>query len=98
VFRDNVQMFTRGGLGFPVRGSDSAAGSANTVFGQRSGLYAPFEQAMPTDDNLLNAKLVLDGGDVLQLFLDLTGDLTGGASYANALQVAIARVKVPTGA
>ena len=98
VFRDNVQMFTRAGLGIPVRGSDSAAGSANTAFGQRSGMFAPFEQSLPTDDPVLPSKIVLDGGDVLQLFMDITGDLTGGASYANALQVAIARVKVPTGA
>jgi hypothetical protein len=97
VFKNNTQQFTRANLGIPVRGSDSAAGSANTVFGQRSGMYAPFEQAMPTDDNVLPVPVVLGGGETLQLFLDLTGDLTGGAAYANALQVAIARVTVPGG-
>jgi len=97
VFKNNTQQFTRAGLGVPVRGSDSAAGSANTVFGQRSGMFAPFEQAMPTDDNVLPQPIVLGGGETLQLFLDLTGDLTGGAAYANALQVAIARITVPGG-
>ena len=98
VFRDNVQMYTRSGLGVPVKGQDSVAGSANTVFGQRSGMFPAFEQAFPTDDNVLTTPLKLRGGDTLQLFLDLTGDLTGTASYANAIQVAIARIKVPTGA
>lgn len=97
ALRDGVQMYTRASLGLPDRGSDSAAGSANTVFGQRSGIYRPFELQMPSDDPKPPLPLVLSGGDVLQLFLDLIGDLTGGASYANALQCAIARVTVPVG-
>lgn len=95
--RDGVQMFTRAGLGIPLRGSDSAAGSANTVFGQRSGIYRPFDTQMPSDDGKPPVSLTMNGGDVLQLFVDLIGDLTGGASYANALQVAVARVTVPVG-
>lgn len=97
VFRDQVQMFTRSGLGIPDRGSDSAAGSANTVFGQRSGIYRPMFTQLPTDDASHPAMMKLGGGDVLQMFLDLVGDLTGGASYANALQYAICRVTVPVG-
>lgn len=97
VLRDGVQMFTRAGLGIPLRGADSAAGSANTVFGQRSGIYRPFALQLPGDDAKPPLPLVLNGGDVLQLFVDLIGDLTGGASYANALQVAIARITVPVG-
>ncbi len=94
-FRDNVQILTRSGLGLPLRGSASAAGSANTVFGQEAGIFRPMEQQMPSDDPALPAHIVFGGGDVSQLLLDLQGDLTGGASYANAIQVAIARVTVP---
>lgn len=97
VFRDQVQMFTRSGLGIPVVGSSSAAGSANTVFGQEGGIYRPVELQMPSDDPRTPALLTLNGGDAMQLFLDITGDLTGTASYANALMVAIARVTVPVG-
>lgn len=97
VLRDGVQMFTRASLGIPLRGSDSAAGSANTVFGQRSGIYRPVATEFPSDDPRTPLPLILQGGDVLQLFIDLIGDLTGGASYANALEVAIARITVPVG-
>lgn len=98
AIRDGVNMFTRAGLGIPLRGTDSAAGSANTVIGQRSGIFRPFDFQMPSDDPKPPLPLVLNGGDVLQLFVDLIGDLTGGASYANAMQVALARVTVPVGA
>lgn len=97
IFRDNVQMFTRQSLGIPNEGSASAAGSANTVFGQRSAIFRPFELQSFTDDGMLPVPLVLNGGDVMQVLTDLTGDLTGTASYANALIVAIARVTVPVG-
>lgn len=97
VTRDGVAMFTRASLGLPNRGNDSAAGSANTVFGQRSGIYRPFALQMPSDDPKPPLPLTLNGGDVLQLFIDLIGDLTGAASYANALQAAIARITVPVG-
>lgn len=97
VFRDGVQMFTRAGLGIPLRGSDSAAGSANTVFGQRSGIFPAVQEQLPTDDAKLPALLSLRGGDAMQLLLDLAGDLTGGASYANALQTAICKITVPVG-
>lgn len=95
--RNGTILFTRGGLGIPNKGSDSAAGSANTVFGQRSAIYPPFEQCLSTDDNVLSPSITLKGGDALQIFTDLNGDLTGGASYANDLILAIARVTVPGG-
>lgn len=97
AFWNNVQAFTRSGGGIPLRGSDSAAGSANTVLGQRSGVFPPFQLAMPTGDNQLRYPLRLKRGNTLQWLLDFTGDFTGGASYANALQVAIAAVTVPVG-
>lgn len=94
---NNVQAFSRAGLGIPQRGSDSAAGSANTVFGQRSGAFPAFEAAFNGSDNVLPLPLTLRRGNTLQLLEDLAGDLTGGASYANALQVAIADITVPVG-
>lgn len=97
VVWNQVQAFSRGGLGIPDRGSDSAAGSANTVFGQRSGVYPAFEHALPGSDNVLNSPMRLKRGNTLQLLIDLVGDLTGSASYANALAVAIAEVVVPVG-
>lgn len=95
AFLDQRQIFTRVGAGIPNQGSASAAGSANTVFGQRSGVFRPFEFQLPTPDGVLDTPIVLGGGETLQLLWNLTGDLTGGASYANALVAAICRVTVP---
>jgi hypothetical protein len=97
VFWNNVQAFTRSGLGWPNRGAAAAAGSANSVFGQRSGVYQPWEAYRAGADNMLPVPLVLKRGNTLQLLHDITGDVTGGASYANALVVAIADVTVPVG-
>ena len=95
VFLDQRQIFTRIGHGIPNQGQASAAGSANTVFGQRSGMFPPIEQVMSDWRNVLDTPIVLGGGETLQLLYDLVGDLTGGASYANVLLMAIARVTVP---
>ena len=98
VFKDQVQIFTRVGHGPPNVGAASAAGSANTVIGQRSGMFPPFEQSGDNPDSVLDSPIVLGGGETLQLLHDITGDGTGGASYANILQVAVARITVPTAA
>jgi len=98
IFRNNVLVFTRQGNGIPNVGKASAAGSANTVFGQRSGIFPPFNLTLVDDDPLLPVPIALGGGDVLQVLQEITGDLTGGASYANSLIVWAARVKVPAGA
>jgi hypothetical protein len=95
AFLDQRQIFTRVGAGIPNQGAASAAGSANTVFGQRSGMFRPFELQLPTLDGVLDTPIVLGGGETLQLLTNLVGDLTGGASYANALVVAVCRVTVP---
>lgn len=95
VFRNQVQMFTRQGNGIPNIGKASAAGSANTVLGQRSGIYPPFMLSLPDDDSILDAPITLTGGDSFQLLQEIIGDVTGGASYANAMIVWAARVSVP---
>lgn len=95
AFLDQRQIFTRVGAGIPDQGAASAGGSANTVFGQRSGIFRPFELQLPTPDGVLDTPIVLGGGETLQLLVNLTGDLTGTASYANCLFSAICRVTVP---
>lgn len=97
VFIRQFQAFSRSGSGIPVKGSASAAGSANTVLGQQSGMYPPTIFAELNDDNLLPVPVTLQGGDAMQLLWNLVGDLTGGASYANALVKGIVRVTVPQG-
>lgn len=94
-FLDQRQIFTRIGHGIPNQGQASAAGSANTVIGQRSGFFPPIEQALEQDSNLLDTPIVLGGGETLQILHDIVGDLTGTASYANVLLMAVARVTVP---
>lgn len=95
VIRNGVQMFTRINAGIPNRGKPSAAGSANTVFGQQSGIFDPAEEQDFSSEPKIPVQIVQNGGDTLQIFENLQGDLTGGASYANALITAIARVTVP---
>lgn len=94
-FLDQRQIFTRIGHGIPNQGQASAAGSANTVIGQRSGFFPPIEQVQEYHSNILDTPIVLGGGETLQILHDIVGDLTGGASYANVLLMAIARVTVP---
>lgn len=95
AFLDQRQIFTRIGHGIPNQGQASAAGSANTVIGQRSGVFPPIEQVVSEWRNILDTPIVLGGGETLQLLWDIVGDLTGGASYANVLAMTIARVTVP---
>lgn len=93
--RDQGIIWTRNNEGIPNEGSASAAGSANTVFGQRSAMFPPFEFSNDNDDNILNPSIVLGGGESLQQLLSISGDLTGGAAYSLALQVAIAQITTP---
>jgi hypothetical protein len=94
-FKDQVQILTRQGQGIPDQGSASAAGSANTVFGQRSAMYPPFQLSGDNADSVLDVPIQLGGGETSQLLLNLAGDLTGTASYARALQVAVVRITAP---
>lgn len=95
MFKNQTQLLTRTGHGAPNQGSASAAGSANTVIGQRSGMFPPFEQSGDNQDSVLETPIQVVQGETLQLLHELTGDGTGGASYANFLQMAVARVTVP---
>ena len=103
--KDSVQLFSRVGVspaqtalhGPPDFGSAAAAGSANTVFGQRSAVFPPFQLANDKPDSTFDTPLVLLGGNTLQMLLDIQGDLTGSASYANDLHMWFARVTTPAG-
>src|SRR5579859_790115 len=95
VFKAQTQLFTRTAHGITNIGSASAAGSANTVLAQAALMFPPFEQSGDNADSILEVPLQVQTGEAMQLLHELTGDGTGGASYATALQVAIARVTVP---
>lgn len=93
LIKNSVQLFSRTTSGIPNRGSASAAGSANTVFGQQSAVMPPFIQSGYSDENLFDVPVTVRNGDTLNVALELSGDLTGGASYARALQAFIAEVR-----
>jgi len=97
VFKNQTQLFTRNAHGITNQGAASAAGSANTVIGQRSAMFPPFEQSSDNQDSVLDTPLRFGQGESGQLLYEITGDGTGNASYANVLQVAIAKVTVPAG-
>lgn len=92
MFLDSRQMFGRATLGIPNIGAASAAGSANTAFGQTLGTFAPFEHVATPWDNVFNYPVVLQNGDTCNIQEELTGDLTGGASYEPALAMWVCRV------
>lgn len=98
IKKNGTLLFSRTTNGIPNRGKASAAGSANTVFGQQSGLFPPFTFASWDFRSVLRQPIVLKGGDNLVVSQELQGDLTGTASYADALVTAICDVLVPSGA
>jgi hypothetical protein len=96
--KNGTLLFSRSTSGIPNRGKPSAAGSANTVFGQQSALFDPFVLSSFDDSNILRAPIVLRGGDNLVVQQELQGDATGGFSFLDATIVAICDVVVPSGA
>ena len=81
--------------GIANQGNPSAAGSANTVFGQRHSKYPPFEAAGQAGQAKLYPTLKLVGSHNFNPKMEITGDVTGGASYATFLQTFVARVTRP---
>lgn len=98
VNKNGTPLYSRTTTGVPNRGKASAAGSANTVFGQQSGVFPPIVLADFDDDALLAVPLTLRAGDYMTLSQILQGDGTGGASYLDALVTAVVDVIVPSGA
>lgn len=96
--KNGTLLFSRSTSGIPNRGKASAAGSANTVFGQQSGMFDPFVFASFDDTPILRVPISLQGGDNLLIQQELQGDGTGGAAYLDAIVTAICDVVVPSGA
>lgn len=78
--------------GIPNLGIASAAGSANTAFGQNMADFPAFERAGMGYMNVFNAPIVLSNGDTFNVAEEFVGDFTGGADYSGAPTVWIARV------
>lgn len=83
---------SRATKGIPNLGVASAAGSANTVFGQAMADYQPFERAGTGYMNMFNQPIVLSNGDTFNVAEEFVGDFTGGADYSGAVTAWIARV------
>ena len=98
VIKNGTTLFSRTTIGIPNRGKASAAGSANTVFGQQSGVFPPVVLADFDDDSILPVPISLRPGDYMTVSQILQGDGTGGASYLDALITAFVDVLVPSAA
>lgn len=79
--------------GIPLVGTASAAGSANTVFGADYTPFPPFQQSDADSWLPLDPSLTVRPGATTSWKLGVTGDVTGGASYATILQVALCRIR-----
>lgn len=90
--KNSVNLGSRTTTGWPNVGSASAAGSANTVLGQLLSPYLPFQHSQYDNPELLPVPVHIGNGDLFNAQMLFTGDLTGGASYATAQQLAICKV------
>lgn len=93
IVKNGVDLFGRSTpAGIPNVGAASAAGSANTVFGQALSSFQSFERTPDLGDSLFNLPIVIQNGDTFNVREEITGDVTGGASYEPELGVWIVRV------
>lgn len=93
ITKNGQQLYSRNaGHGMPLRGMASAAGSANSVFGQEAGMFPPIQSSGGQYGGALDPNLTYNGGDSVQFQYLFAGDLTGGADYSHALQCIIADV------
>ena len=96
VVKNGTQLFTRVANGGPSKTpAAAAAGSANIVTTPLDIQFPPFEVVDDPQENIFELPLTLRGGDVMQILENLVGDLTGGEVFARAMNVWLARVKVP---
>lgn len=79
--------------GIPNFAAAAAAGSANTVYSQTSNVLPAFQVISEEPQSLIDPPLVINPGDEVQFLLGITGDATGGASYATAPIVLLADVQ-----
>lgn len=92
MIRDSVNLGSRTTKGIPNVGVASAAGSANTVLQTLLGPYHAFDFDIGGYFGTLDVPIVLQNGDTFNVADEVTGDVTGGASYSAALKVFAARV------
>lgn len=96
VLRNGQRLFTRDALGgIPLLGQASAAGSANVVTANDESPFPPFQESDLFDWSQLEYPIVFGGGDQYQLRLGVTGDVTGGASYAAMRMLFLCDVRNP---
>lgn len=99
VVKNGIDLFGRvTTTGIPNVGVASAAGSANTAFGQLLSSFSSFERTPNLGDAIFNQPLIIQNGDTVNVKEEITGDLTGGASYEPELGVWVARVTQYPGA
>ena len=79
-------------LGIPNLGVASAAGSANTAFGQALAIQNAFERAGNGYENVFNQPIQIGNGDTFQTATEIVGDVTGGADYTGASGIFICRI------
>lgn len=92
LFLNSRLLNSRSTNGIPNVGAASAAGSANTVFGQVMAIQNAFERAGSGYENVFNQPIVMGNGDTFQVFHEIIGDVTGGADYSGASVIFVARV------
>lgn len=78
--------------GIPNVGTASAAGSANTVFGQALSFQQAYERSLYGTENVFNQPITIGNGDTFTVSDEIIGDVTGGADYSAAIAVWVARV------
>lgn len=89
---DSRLLNSRTTNGIPNLGTASAAGSANTAFGQLLAFQQAYERAMYGYENVFNQPIILNNGDTFTVAEEIIGDVTGGADYSAAIGVWVARV------
>lgn len=88
-------LWTRASTGgIPVVGQGAAAGSANTVIGADTDPYPAFQLADAWDYGTPLFPIVLREGFTPQWRFYVTGDVTGGATYAAIRQLALVDLRV----
>lgn len=94
LVRNGQRLFTRTASGgIPLVGTASAAGSANSAYGSDMTPYPDFQHASEGSWRPLDPPLQIRPGDTTNWYLNITGDVTGGADYADAVQVALCTIR-----
>jgi hypothetical protein len=98
VIRNGQRLFTRAATGGLVLiGQASATGSANTVTSTDETLDPPFQETDLVNFEPTTPPLVFQNGQEYVFGLGITGDVTGGATYAAARQLLLCDVRTAGG-